>query len=327
MFKKLTLTILGLALLFAVRPVFAQMEGQGLTISPPILEINLEPGNVYNQIIKVTNPTKNLVEVYPVVMNFTAKDETGSPGFSPASDESQTYAMAKWITFSQNKLALTSQQVVEFKYTIKVPADAEPGGHYGVVFFASQPPKLTGDISQVAIASQVGSLVLGRVAGEISEQGAVEAFSVAKKFYFKPPVDLIARIKNNGNVHFKPTGDISIKNMFGSDIGKVTVNDSKGNVLPQSIRKFEQKWDPATSPFYKIPIGRFTANLALAYGEINQPLSATVSFWVIPIWFIVVVAAVIILIIALIIWQRKKKGGSGSTSEPEILDEESEKEE
>jgi len=208
MFKKVILSLLALGLLFAVKPVMAQIEGEGLTISPPVTEINLVPGNSYPKTIKITNPTKNLVEVYPIAMNFKAKDETGTPGFYEASEEEANFSMAHWISFSNTKLALTPEQIVEFNYTIEVPADAEPGGHYGVIFFASEPPELTGEASQVAIASQIGALILGRVAGDIVEQGAVEEFSVTKKFYLKPPVDLITRIKNSGNFHFKHEGEI-----------------------------------------------------------------------------------------------------------------------
>lgn len=315
MIRKLSLCLLTLSIMTFGSVAFAQSNddasqasdntSEGLTISPPVVEINLEPGNSYEKTVKITNPTDSLVELYPVAMNFGAKDESGTPTFLSAEDDSYTFSMANWIKFDTEKVALTSQQVVDFEYTIEVPADVEPGGHYGVLFFSTKAPELATDQSQVAISSQVGVLILGKVSGDIKEEGSVEEFSAVKSFYLKAPVDLTARIKNSGNVHFKPNGDVTIKNIFGSEVGKITFNESSGNVLPDSIRKFDIQWNPNQSPFYKIPIGKFTASLAATYGENNQSLASDVSFWIIPIWFMIVVGIVILLIIFLIIWTKK----------------------
>lgn len=301
-------------MLLFTRPAAAAIPGEGLTISPPIFELTLKPGETSSQTIKITNPTQKLMEIYPLVMNFRASGETGEPAFYPATSEEEKFSLARWIKFNQTKLALTPEQVVEFKYQITVPQDAEPGGHYGVVFFATEPPKPEQDISQVAIASMIGSLILGRVPGDINENGQLEEFS-SQRFYFKGPVKFITRIKNTGNIHFKPQGDITIKNWQGKSVDKIVVNAAKGNVLPDSTRKFEENWPPG-----KWTVGKFTAVAALTYGETNQNLSSNLSFWIIPIWFIVLVALILIVIIVLIIWilkKKKKRKNIPSTSPPE----------
>jgi len=289
-------------LLIPLSTARAQIAGEGLTISPPLFELNLKEGETSKQTIKITNPTKNLMEVYPVVMNFKASGESGEPAFYPATSEEEKFSLAKWITFNQTKIALTPEQVVEFNYKINVPTDAEPGGHYGVVFFATEPPQLEKDISQVAIASMVGSLILGKTPGEIIEKGVLEEF-IAGRFYFKKPIKFTTRIKNTGNIHFKPQGEITIKNWRGKIVDKVAVNSAKGNVLPDSTRKFEESWMP--QKWYTI--GRFKADLKLAYGESSQNLSGHLVFWLIPWWLIAFLAIVVIAIIFLIIrWWRKR---------------------
>jgi len=291
-----------LLMLLPLVPARAQIAGEGLTISPPLFELNLKEGETSSQTIKITNPTKKLMEVYPVVMNFKASGESGEPAFYPATSEEEKFSLAKWITFNQSKIALTPEQVVEFNFQIKVPSDAEPGGHYGVVFFATEPPQLEKDISQVAIASMIGSLILGKNPGEIIEKGVLEEFS-AGKFYFKKPIKFLTRIKNTGNIHFKPQGEIMIKDWRGKIVEKVAVNSAKGNVLPDSTRKFEESWMP--QKWYTV--GRFKADLKLIYGESNQNLSGNLVFWLIPWWSIVTLAIVIFAVIFLIIrWWRKR---------------------
>ena len=279
----------------------AQISGDGLTISPPILELETKPGETYNQIIKITNPTNNLIEVYPQVMNFRASGEGGEPAFYPATEEEANFSLAQWIKFNQSKVALTPEQVVEFNYSIEVPADAEAGGHYGVIFFATQPPKAEEDQSQISISSMIGSLILAKVPGTIIEKGFLESFK-ANRIYLKLPATFQVRISNLGNVHFKPRGDITIKGMFGGESDKIQLNQARGNVLPDSIRKFEEKWNPQ-----KIIIGRYTADLRVVYGESEKTLDDQVVFWVLPLWFLLALGGLIISIIVLIIIIKKKR--------------------
>jgi len=294
--KKVFISLILLALILGFNSARAQIAGEGLTISPPIIELTLKPGDISNQTIKISNPTKSTVEIYPASMNFHASGETGEPAFSAANDEESKFALAKWIKFNQTKLALTPEQVVEFNYQIEVPNGAEPGGHYGVVFFATEPPKADSKTNQVSIASMIGSLILVKVPGNIIEKGLIEEFST-NNFYFNPPVNFTTRVSNLGNVHFKPKGKITIKDWFGNNKENLTVNEAKGNVLPDSIRKFENKWSADKWVF-----GRFSASLSLVYGESEKTLDSKITFWIIPWWLIIALIVLLILIIILIIW-------------------------
>jgi hypothetical protein len=308
MIKKIGLILLIFTFAFSFSGTKAQVKGEGLTISPPLAEMTLNAGETYPAKIKVTNPTEEMVEVYPLVMNFRASGEGGEPSFYPASEEEAKFSLANWVKFNQTKLALTPEQVVEFDYEIAVPSGAEPGGHYGVVFFSTKAPELQGDASQVAIASMVGTLILVKVPGAIEEKASLLEFSTNKKFYFNLPVDFTTKISNFGNIHFKPKGEIKISGW--KDGTTLTFNESKGNVLPESTRKFANKWEKKAANFLDVPIGKFKANLNLAYGEGNKNLTSSIYFWIIPLWLIIAAAVVLILIIVIITWliiRRRRK--------------------
>lgn len=272
-------------------------KGEGLTISPPIKELSIEPGENIKQTIKLTNPTENLVKVYPKIMDFNAKGEGGEPGFHVATDDSAKFSLAKWITYRQPAVALTAKQVVEFNYEINVPQDAEAGGHYGAVFFTTEPPENDPTKgSQVALNSMVGSLVLVRVPGDIKENGQLESFSVNKFFNFKNSIKFTTRVANSGNVHFKPLGSINIESLFGKKVDTVTVNEGKGNVLPESVRKFENEWKSG-----KILVGFYKAKLALVYGESNKSIIAEKTFLIMP-WWAIIIIVVVLLLLLILIW-------------------------
>ncbi|OGD56351.1 hypothetical protein A2V71_01390 [Candidatus Berkelbacteria bacterium RBG_13_40_8] len=313
MLKKIFIVGILFALVTPFYNARAQEGAQGLTISPPISEIDLTPGKVYDGIIKVNNPTKEVVEVYPIARNFSASGETGVPTIeSPGEDA--TYGLASWISFSQSKIALTPEQDIEFKYRITVPTDAEPGGHYGSVLFASQPPKPDEKATQVALASMIGSLILAKVPGNIIEKADVKEFTTNRWLYFKPPVNFTLRITNSGNIHFKPQGEIVISN-WGKKKGTLDINSKKGNILPNTTRKFEN----LTYSQSKWAFGKFTAKLSSTYGENNQPLTDQITFWIIPWWLIVIKVIILATIIWLIIRKIKKnrrKKKSSQKSEP-----------
>ncbi len=272
---------------------FCIKAAAGLTISPPISDFTLEPGQTVTRIIRINNPTPDLIEVYPRVMNFKAGGDTGEPSFYDVGDSSERFAIAKWISFSQTKLALAPEQIVEFEYTIAVPTDAEPGGHYGAVFFANEPEATVTDTSKVTMGSMIGSLLLIRTPGQVVEKGLLDLFTTDKSVYVDNKIAFSTRISNVGNVHIKPLGKIVIKDMFGRDVDTITFNEQGGNVLPDSSRKYPTTWQSS-----KLLLGRYKADLSLTYGQgAAQDLTGDAYFWVIPLWFIVVVSVIILTLI------------------------------
>ena len=294
----------------------AASGGQGLTISPPISELTIKPGESITKDIKLTNPTDKVITVTPKVMDFKAKGESGEPAFYDASVEDSRYSLSKWITFTQTEIALTPQQVVDFKYSISAPSSAEPGGHYGVVFFAADQNTPQENSSSVTLNSMVGSLLLVKVPGDISENAVLDSFFANQFIYFggDPKIDTVVR--NLGNIHFKPQGEILIKNMLGNESGKLTVNDQGGNVLPDSARKFENVWQDN-----KFHLGLYTAMVHLTYGNFGKTLDGSLTFLIIPWWILVIMIIVLAIIIGLIIWllirrRRRKKASRNAPPSP-----------
>ncbi|MCX6740243.1 MAG: hypothetical protein NTZ49_03380 [Candidatus Parcubacteria bacterium] len=299
--------ICGLAIPFASNAV---------TVSPPILEIEAAKGQVITQSIKVRNESSDLVTYYLTSQKFIAAGEGGAPQFVEGKVEDVD--LASWIKFQYDSISIPGGQTVEVPFTIVVPEFAGPGGHYAAIFLSTFPPDAKANTSQVSIASRIGTLVLVKIAGEVKESAELSEFTAAKS-YSSLPVTFGIRVKNIGNVHVKPVGSIVIKNMFGSVAGNVIVNEESGNVLPDSIRKYEASWvkNPnavgATTFWGKYreekenyAFGKYTADLMLSYGTAGKPLQASVSFLVIP-WHVILVNLVLIIIVVIIIYLLVKR--------------------
>ena len=143
----------------------------------------------------------------------------------------------------------------------------------------------------------MGVLVLLSVAGEVTENLLVKEFS-APSFVEDGPIVFLLRFENLGTVHVRPKGFISITNMLGKKEADIAFPQK--NVLPNSIRKLEVSWDPGFA------IGKYTATLVANYGTNNLPLTAVVTFWVIPWKKILVVFIVNFIIITILFLARKR---------------------
>lgn len=107
-----------------------------------------------------------------------------------------------------------------------------------------------------------------------------------------------------------------VTNMFGKNIATMKVNQSNGNVLPSSTRRFEESLNK------KRLFGKYTAAINLAYGTQGQLLMGSTTFWVIP--YKIVAAAILALIILILLlllvikrynrWIINRSGGNKSST-------------
>jgi len=252
--------------------------GQGLEISPPVIELEADPGQTVTAAIRVRNVTRGELIAKGKADDFGAgADEEGKPRLLLDETGATRFSLKYWVSGVPD-LRLAPQELKSTTVSIAVPANAEPGGHFGVVRFTAVPPELEG--TGVALSASVGTLILLKVSGQIKDQLSLTEFGVTRQgkpgpWFEYGPLDFLVRVKNDGSVHEKPQGSVKITNMFGRQVANLKVNDKGGNVLPDSIRRFELAWSE------KRLFGRYTAKLSLTYAG-NKKLDSTLTFWVIP---------------------------------------------
>lgn len=285
--------VLGALILPTPTTVLAQSADatNGLEISPVLVELNAERGNTYTVSVKVRNVTTSNLFFDTSVDDFGAKDETGSPSILlDDSAEPLATSIKSWVR-SIPSFSLAPNQAETIKATISVPDNAEPGGHYGVIRFAGHENE--SDRGNVGLVASAGTLILVSVKGDAKEWLVLDSFEATDKngraglAFESGPITFVSRFKNAGNVHVKPIGQIEVKDGFGNSVATLPVNEAKGNVLPDSTRRFESSLDKSWM------FGHYTADISIAYGNTGQAIVRTLSFWVIP-WKIILAALLII---------------------------------
>lgn len=330
-FKNISLGIalLFLAGVFLSPSVFSQATDEGslnLVTSPIPISLITEPGSTVSASLRVKNAGTRTETLEVGLMKFGAYGEEGKPKLV---DREKGDDFFDWVSFSEKSFDVAPNEWKTITVTLKVPKSAAFGYYYAVTFSRAQEEKVTGP-RQTAIVGATATLVLLEVrVPNAKREIEILEFSLDKKFYEFLPVTFTVKLKNKGNVHVAPRGNIFIDKGSKKDLAIVEVNPEKGNLLPNSNRIFTTQWMdgfPVYTPkiengkeihdsrgnlvynlkwdfsqTHKLRWGHYTANMLLVYddGKRDQAIEGKVSFWVVPWRLMLVVIFNFALIIGL----------------------------
>jgi hypothetical protein len=294
----------------------AHAEGLAVKVQPSTLEEVVDPGQVLEGTLTVTNENGGAQTYFITTRNVTGMSDTGTPSFSSEEDlDNDPMEAASWIKPLVESVSMDVGESKTVPYRIEVPQNASPGAYFAAFFVTREAEAVTQ--SGAGVGFHVASLVNLRVRGEVNEDMLFREFFTEKSFFTKPSVLFKARIDNTGSVHQRPQGIINISNMFGKSVGQVSFNENAGAILPHFDRVFETTWN-----YDGFAFGRYTANASIVFGESQKnTLSKEVSFWIIPVKEVGIVLGVIVGILLILIFAIRRyvrnalrKAGQTNTS-------------
>ncbi len=254
----------------------AQQSEAGVTISPALIEENINPGETRTYSVTVTNQNLAEQKFYLSTRNISNVTDGATPVFSESSDDASGLELADWIALPVSEITLPAGGSQRVDFTIAVPQNAACS-YFGSVFVSVDPPELQN--SGAAVGYSVANIISLRVAGDCIEQANIREFSTDKFFHGAKNVDFTTRIENNGNVLVRPVGPVTVTNMLGQTVETFTFNESNGAVYPGTTREYTFNWTGTGTGF-----GRYEAVLSAVYGDngARKTISSTVSFWILP---------------------------------------------
>lgn len=260
-------------------------ESLTLSVTPPLFQLTIGPGEFWASSVKVVNVNPYDLTVYASLVNFEPSGEEGRGKLTPViggDPQTQANTLATWIEVTKEAITVPKESSAEVPFTVRIPADAPPGGHYAAILIGTQPLGGAAKGATIQVSSYVTSLFFVRVNGEVIEAGGIQKFSADRTLYGKADVTFTLRFENRGNVHLQPQGYITIANVWGKEVAMISINERTefGNVLPKSARKFTFSWQ---GDIGLLGAGIYRAVATLAYGqEARENVSAMAYFWVIP---------------------------------------------
>src|SRR3989344_1057564 len=265
---------------FIVVAVGAQQAGQGLEVTPPSQEIQVDPGQTTTVRATIKNRSNRALPMEVRVEDFTATGEQGQIEL----EANSPYSVKNWIKLSDSSFSLDPGEDREVVATLTVP-EGSAGGRYGSFVFAVSGKKP--GAGEAALSQEIASLFLVRVSGPVDEKVALLEFS-APKFSEFGPVSFSTKVKNSGNVFVKTFGLINVTDMFGKKVKDVVVYET--NVFPGANRvitaQLPDKW----------LFGKYNATLFLSYGQGAETLNGTLTFYVFPLRIALVALAVLVVL-------------------------------
>ena len=297
-------------------------EGFNLVTSPLPINLQASPGSTVSADIKVKNGATKTEKLKVSLMKFAAYGEEGKPSLQ---DRAAGDDYFDWVSFSPETFDAPPNEWITVKMTIKLPPSAAFGYYYAAVFSRENAVKPSSTKENILVGSTAVLVLLDAKVPGAKRTAVISSFSADKNTYEFLPSTFTVKLRNSGNVHLIPTGNIFIKR-GNKNIAILKVNSAAGNILPNSNRIFTANWDDGF-PYYatkvangkvvldkegkavkglqwdlskasRLKFGRYTAHLVMAYdnGSRDVPLEATVSFWVIP--FRIIIGVLVILLFA-----------------------------
>lgn len=284
---KFRLILLGVVLavvsLTTLKLAYAQNRNVGMIVHPSKLDFTQSPGGIITDTIILDNLQSQAIKVRVDLRNFVAQGEEGSVNLTT---EDTTYSLAKWIKVTPSTVDIPAHSNNEFTFTVTVPKNAEPGGHFGSIVFTTVPPATKG--TGAALSLEVASLISLEIPGDAKEKAVVDSFTTDKKFYEFGPVTFTSRVSNQGGRHIVVNGSIVAKGWLGQKF-IVPLNPPE-SILPGATKRIVSTLD------HKFLFGPFTAKLIATYGSKNEQLNGAIEFTTFPIRYGVVILVVLLLL-------------------------------
>lgn len=266
--------------------IFAVDVTHAFSLSPLRHTMVVDPGKTAVAQVEIFNNENYSIELVPEIDAFSIHPDTGHAQFGEGD-------IAKsWIHTNVSTLSLSPQEKKIVNFTVTVPPGSSSQSHYLALFLKQK--ALDG---QIGIGKRIGTLLFLHVSGPVQEKMQLQNFSSIKDNGKKM---LHIQTVNEGSIHLIPKGTIDFFNIFGKKIGSVQINPEERKVLPEGI------WRTSLD-VPQFGVGRIRADLHLIYGQTEQTLFGTISFWNISSVLVIGLSGILLLCGGIFFAKRYKK--------------------
>lgn len=324
----LSAALLALVLLANVGPVSAQEKASsGLSITPR-KNLNIKPGQTIEDKLTIGNlNSKQNLNITFNVIDFTFKDDSGTPKLNLAKDAPQLPWSIKPFIQLPDSVVVPAGATKTVPYKMTIPAGQGAGSYYSAIQYGTSRP----EGGNVSLSASGVSLMFVSVPGIAKEQMSLKKFGayaldkdkIGGKYVTiatNPVEQMGYTLQNDGNVAESPIGSITVKSTFGGKewvIENANANASlalrgQARLFTACLESTEKttelggtvtKAKVCKKPSEMLP-GRYTATLGVFYGQNgnnSREITATATFWYLPLWFLAIVLGVLLLIIFIIV--------------------------
>lgn len=266
-------------------------DTEKLTLSPTSKRYEVDAGSSQRDSIRVINNGETEYDFAVYARPYSVNNEQYEPNFEEVTPHSQAY---RWVQFDKTDFTLKPGEEVTVNYAVRVPEDAAPGGHYGVIFAETQ-PKDEGSGNVIARKKRAGSIIYANVDGDIKREGTVSHTDIPF-WQQRPPLTASGRVENTGNIDFEVASYLKVQNIFGATVHEASRTQP---VLPDTTRAFSLEWDGAPQ------LGLYKAETTFAFLDQQKVTAGYVLLM--PSWLPVFLVILLVAGVGYVVARRFRK--------------------
>ena len=250
---------------------------ESITLSPVNKHYQFDAGSTKQDEITVVNDGEVAYDFILYARPYSIQNPSyTSPDFTASVANADAY---QWVQFDQVRHHIEPNQTIKVPYTIRIPKDAAPGGHYGVLFAETQP---SGKVESVARKKRVGMIMYATVKGQYLMEGK-QLDSAIAFLQFRAPLTANVTVQNDGNSDFLVNAEYKVSDIFG----RQKYSEAKDYpVLPKTKRQITLNWDGA--PWF----GLYKVEVKTSF--LDQKHSDSSYVLIAPRWLLIVLAVTIV---------------------------------
>ncbi len=288
-----------------------------LTVSPVTLSIETNPGTPVQAALKIRNNSDSAEQLVLSFGTFKADSSGERPQLL---DPKPSDTFLSWLTSDSNQFTVAPGEWKTINLTFSPPQEAALAYYYTVIINRANQ---TASPGETAIKGAPAVLLLTTVNSPNAKRSVdlVEFKARWPMIEYLPQIFQVS-IKNTGNIHIVPAGNIFIDGQGKKDLAVLSLNPSFSSILPDSTRTLEVEWtggfpvkesptpeaDTDDQPGFQLGstrwdfsqadqfrFGKYTAHLLMVYdnGERDVPIESFVSFWVLP-WKLILIGLLVV---------------------------------
>jgi len=308
--------ILFLALAFLFFPEKAHAQQLHLSIEPTVVYLDTTPPANAQATFRLRNLSDSTTTLTPRLIPFKADDEGKVQLLFSEEKNLSTVIKNKLSILDGNsridKLELRAGETKELRLFMDVDEGDPVGDYYFSLVFLAEGSSLD-DTSSSSIPGGIAMNVMVTIGPKISASGEIEEFGT-NTFVSSGPVPFALKLKNTGNHLIQPEGTISIKNMFGKEVGKlklepqyVLANSSRyliDSVQASTSGSLELDHDlkldnPSAVWTEKFLMGPYSATATITLEEGGARITQTTRFIAFPLQILVIISGVIFVVLGI----------------------------
>lgn len=284
-------------------PILAQESSLALSVSPPIFEIVIKPGESMTQKFSITNSSSPI----DLTAKLTDYDEQ-SPSLDKTTDD--------WVHIDSldSSFTLPTNSEKELTLTISPPENINEG-EYNKVLLISSVPQTIVEGTGSHIVGHIGAVILITVSktGAVSHLAKILEFNLPFIQDSFSPLSASILLQNTGTGRIRPSGQILVNGSLGkatySIIPETLFSGNKKILTTDASNQEKGRIKSLYIPgFY---IGKYDVSVTINLGNTRSKLIQTRSIFALP-WKALLVTSIVTL--GLLIYVKKHKKPTSSVS-------------